>query len=129
MSSGPESPQSLHEIVGGDRFFTDLVDRFYDGIETDAVLAPMYPTDTSEARRHLAGLLSQYWGGPPTYSEERGHPRLRMRHMPFRIDSVAAEAWLSRMGSALDQMDVAQEARAPIWEHFERSAEFLHNAE
>ena len=129
MTSASESPATLHQLVGGDQFFTDLVDHFYDGIEDDEVLADMYPDDTTDSRRHLAGFLSQYWGGPQAYSEERGHPRLRMRHTPFRIDASAAEAWLARMRSALDQMDMTPEAEAAIWEHFARSAEFLRNAE
>jgi len=115
--------------VGGDRFFTELVDRFYDGIDADRVLGEMYPDDTTDSRRHLAGFLAQYWGGPPAYSDERGHPRLRMRHMPFRIDAAASEAWLERMRSALDQMDLAPEYKAAIWEHFSSSADFLRNAE
>jgi len=120
---------TLHQIVGGDQFFVDLVDRFFDGIDSVDVLAEMYPADTTEPRRHLSGFLAQYWGGEPAYSNERGHPRLRMRLMPFRIDTAAGEAWLACMRSALDQMDVTPEAGAAIWQHFSSSADFLRNVE
>jgi len=116
-------------MVGGNQFFVDLVDHFFDGIESDPILGEMYPDDTVESRRHLSGFLAQYWGGPPEYSAERGHPRLRMRHMPFRIDESASAAWLTRMRLALDQMQMSQEADAAIWDHFSSSAEFLRNAE
>ena len=74
---------------GGETFFVALVDRFYEGVETDPLLRPMYPEDLSDSRRHLALFLSQYWGGPPVYSEERGHPRLRMRHARFAVTPAA----------------------------------------
>lgn len=129
MSDTSGNPVTLHRLVGGDQFFIELVDHFYDGIESDDALAHMYPADTTEARRHLAAFLVQYWGGPPAYSDKRGHPRLRMRHMPFRIDEVASAAWLARMRSALDLMEMPPEVESAIWEHFTKSADFLRNAE
>lgn len=89
--------------MGGEAFFTDLVGRFYAAVAQDPVLSPMYPEDDlSGAERRLRLFLQQYWGGPPEYSAERGHPRLRMRHMPFRIDDEARQHWLQHMMAALD---------------------------
>ena len=89
------------ERWGGEPFFTALVEAFYAGVATDPVLRPMYPEDLGDSKAHLALFLMQYWGGPPRYSEERGHPRLRMRHAPFPIGSAAAEAWLRHMTTAV----------------------------
>jgi hemoglobin len=93
--------QTAYERWGGQPFFTALVDRFYEGVATDPVLRPMYPEDLTESKAHLALFLAQYWGGPRDYSEQRGHPRLRMRHAPFPIGSVAADAWLRHMTDAV----------------------------
>lgn len=122
----PEEP-TVHELVGGDAFFVDLVDRFYDGVESDELLRPMYPADLGEPRRHLAAFLAQYWGGPPRYSEERGHPRLRMRHGPFRVDTSARDAWLRQMLAAVDASDVQPAIHAALTEYFVRSADFMRN--
>lgn len=107
-------PDSLFERVGGQPFFDDLVARFYAGVAHDPVLRPMYPDeDLGPAQRRLALFLGQYWGGPTTYSDERGHPRLRMRHAPFPIDGAAHDAWLRHMGAAIDgavDLDPADEA-------------------
>lgn len=103
MSEAPDN-KSLYEIVGAD-FFVHLVDVFYDGVETDPVLLPLYPegSDTAGARERLALFLIQYWGGPDTYSQERGHPRLRMRHAPFVIGALERDHWLMHMSSAIEQ--------------------------
>ena len=85
----------MFELVGGQPFFDALVDRFYDGVETDPRSAPLYPDDLEPGKRALALFLGQYWGGPPDYSDEKGHPRLRMRHAPFAIDASARDAWLA----------------------------------
>ena len=92
-------PSTVYDAVGGQAFFDRLVDRFYDGVESDDVLLPLYPDpdDLQGARRRLAMFLAQYWGGPTTYNEERGHPRLRMRHAPFAIGPEARERWLAHM--------------------------------
>ena len=96
--------ESLFEQVGGEPFFEQLVNAFYDAVERDETLRPMYPEDLTESRRHLTLFFMQYWGGPRTYQEERGHPRLRMRHVPFRITKSARDAWLAAMDSALDSV-------------------------
>ena len=92
---------TLYERVGGEPFFVDLVDRFYLGVAGDPLLRPLYPDDLSESSRHLALFLMQYWGGPGTYGDERGHPRLRMRHVPFVIGPAERDAWLRHMLGAL----------------------------
>ncbi len=96
---------SLFERVGGEPFFVDLVDRFYLGVAGDPLLRPLYPEDLSESARHLALFLMQYWGGPATYGEQRGHPRLRMRHAPFVIGPAERDAWLRHMGEALTGLE------------------------
>jgi hemoglobin len=90
------------EGLGGEAFFTEVVQRFYASVATDPVLRPMYPDDLPGAERRLRLFLMQYWGGPTTYSDERGHPRLRMRHVPYAIDEQAREHWLSHMLAAVD---------------------------
>jgi hemoglobin len=102
MSEQPEE-RSVYDIVG-EKFFVDLVDAFYDGVETDPILIPLYPegTETSGARHRLALFLVQYWGGPDTYMEERGHPRLRMRHAPYVIADRERDHWLMHMATAIE---------------------------
>jgi hemoglobin len=94
---------TFYDQVGGHAFFERLVDNFYGEVEIDELLRPMYPEDLSESKRHFEMFLEQYWGGPRTYSGERGHPRLRMRHAPFPINRAARDAWLAAMSSALEQ--------------------------
>jgi hemoglobin len=96
--------ETLFDQVGGQAFFVQLVDAFYDAVENDESLRPMYPDDLSESKRHFMLFLVQYWGGPRTYQEERGHPRLRMRHAPFRITKGARDAWLAAMATALSSV-------------------------
>jgi hemoglobin len=120
---------TLYEAVGGMPFFEALVDRFYAGVEGDPVLLRLYPDpgDLAGARRRLSLFLAQYWGGPPTYSEERGHPRLRMRHAPFAIGPEERDHWLSHMRAALDELDPPPEVRAPLDEYLEMAAEAMVN--
>ena len=94
------APTTLYERVGGDEYFHALVDRFYEGVEADPVLRPLYPDDLGPPRFHLAEFLVQYWGGPRRYSERRGHPRLRMRH-PFPIGTAERDAWFRHMTEAV----------------------------
>jgi hemoglobin len=94
--------ETVYERVGGDSFFVDLVDAFYAGVEHNEILRPMYPEDLTDSKRFLALFLAQYFGGPAAYHEERGHPRLRMRHEPFRITKSARDAWLKCMVDGLD---------------------------
>ncbi len=124
--------RNVHDAVGGAEFFAELVDRFYRGVATDLLLRPLYPDDLTASKRHLALFLQQYWGGPGTYSEERGHPRLRARHVPFVIGEAERDAWLRHMAAALDSLveergiDPAIEAR--MVDHFVQAADFLVNA-
>ena len=103
---------TLYERVGGEPFFVDLVDRFYLGVAGDPLLRPLYPDDLVESSRHLALFLMQYWGGPGTYGEERGHPRLRMRHVPFVIGPAERDAWLRHMLAALLELESASRISA-----------------
>src|SRR5580692_2124547 len=95
---------ALYDRVGGEQFFVDLVSRFYLGVAGDPLLRPLYPESLDESIHHLALFLMQYWGGPSTYNDQRGHPRLRMRHAPFVIGPAERDAWLRHMGSAVDRM-------------------------
>jgi hemoglobin len=97
----------LYERVGGESFFVDLVNRFYLGVAGDPLLRPLYPDDMVESAEQLALFLIQYWGGPPTYNELRGHPRLRMRHAPFVIGPAERDAWLRHMSGALEELHAA----------------------
>jgi hemoglobin len=94
---------TLYDQVGGHGFFQRLVENFYAEVEKSELLRPMYPEDLTDSKRHFEMFLEQYWGGPRDYSKERGHPRLRMRHAPFRIDRAARDAWLAAMSSALER--------------------------
>ncbi|MGE3619223.1 MAG: globin [Acidimicrobiia bacterium] len=123
---------TVFEAVGGQGFFDELVERFYRGVEADPVLRPMYPEELVESRRHLALFLGQYWGGPTTYSDERGHPALRMRHAPFVIGEAERDAWLRHMTAALDSLvgerAIAAEVEAQVLQHLLGAADFLVNA-
>jgi hemoglobin len=123
---------NVFEAVGGERFFVDLVERFYARVAADPLLRPLYPADLTESIQHMALFLQQYWGGPGTYSEQRGHPRLRQRHMPFVITEAERDAWFGHMASALDSLVVEQgtprELEAQLLEYFARSADFMVNA-
>jgi hemoglobin len=118
---------SLYERVGGDPFFFALVDRFYAGVELDALLRPLYPADLAPPSRRLALFLIQYWGGPHTYNAERGHPRLRMRHLPFPIGLEERGAWLRHMRSAVDSSGVSAGDRHALLDYFETAATALMN--
>lgn len=122
---------TLYETVGGMPFFERLVDRFYEGVASDPELLALYPQpdDLAPARRHLTLFLAQYWGGPTTYSDERGHPRLRMRHAPFAIDAAARDRWLEHMHAAVDALDPPPPVRTALLEYFDWAAEGLRNRE
>lgn len=106
--------QTVYEAVGGESFFVELVDDFYDRVEQDSLLMEVYPDDLSEPRRTTAGFLAQYWGGPPAYSEERGHPRLRMRHAPFVIRQRERDHWLDHMLAAVSATVAAHEVPGEV---------------
>ena len=118
---------SLCERVGGEAFFTALVERFYAGVENDPLLRPLYPRDLSAPKRHLALFLAQYWGGPQTYSTERGHPRLRMRHFRFRIGQAERDAWLLHMRAAVEESGASAADADALNAYFETAATSLMN--
>ncbi|MDP4690105.1 MAG: globin [Candidatus Nanopelagicales bacterium] len=116
-------PLSPYERFGGHAFFAALVHDFYVGVAADPVMRPMYPDkDLGPAEERLRMFLEQYWGGPTTYSDERGHPRLRMRHAPYRIDMDAHDRWLVHMGAAVKARDLDPEAEAELWGYFTSAA-------
>ena len=119
---------SVFELVGGQPFFDDLVDAFYERVERDPVLRPIYPEDLAPGKRALAMFLAQYWGGPPEYSAEKGHPRLRMRHAPFTIGEEQRDAWLASMLAALDDADAPVAAKTAMREYFAMAATAMINS-
>ena len=131
LTTGDEvaETRTVYEAAGGMGFFERLVDRFYEGVAADPPLLALYPEpeDLSAARRHLTLFLVQYWGGPTTYSDERGHPRLRMRHAPFAIGPDARDRWLRHMREAVDLADPPPEVRAAFEEYFTMAADAMRN--
>ena len=123
-------PESFYTRVGGEPTFRKLVHRFYQGVAGDPLLRPLYPEeDLGPAEERLTLFLMQYWGGPSTYSDQRGHPRLRMRHAPFRVDAQARDLWLHHMGEAVRELGLAAGDEAELWQYLERAAHFMVNAE
>jgi hemoglobin len=119
---------TLYERAGGMRFFEDLVARFYASVADDPILRPLYPeADLSAAQHRLTLFLVQYWGGPRTYDQERGHPRLRMRHAPFAIDVVARDRWLLLMRAALAEVAPSAEVAAELEQYIAMAAEAMRN--
>jgi len=119
---------SFYEQVGGEKFFSDLVSQFYSHVATDPILRPMYPdSDMKGAAERLKMFLEQYWGGPTTYQEVRGHPRLRMRHAEFHINKAAHDAWLSAMRRAVDGMDMDGALKDQLWSYIEMAADSMVN--
>ena len=119
---------SLYEAAGGMPFFEALVDRFYDGVDADPDLRPIYPEpDLAGARHRLTLFLAQYWGGPTTYDLERGHPRLRMRHAPFAIGPDQRDAWLGHMRAAIASVAPEPEIAARLEAYFGMAAEAMRN--
>ena len=121
-------PTSFYEAVGGEETFRRLVHRFYQGVAADPALRPVYPAkDLGPAEEHLRLFLIQYWGGPATYNELRGHPRLRMRHRHFVIGEAERDAWLRHMRTSLDELDVDPELDAMLWDYLVMAANSLLN--
>jgi hemoglobin len=118
---------TVYEAVGGEETFVRLVEAFYDGVEKDPILRPLYPADLGPSKRHLALFLMQYFGGPRTYLTERGHPRLRARHLAFPIDQAARDAWVHHMSAALDTIGLPPAAQDEFLRYFEGAATFLIN--
>jgi hemoglobin len=128
MSQSLPSARTFFEEVGGHPTFARLVSRFYAGVRTDPVLVPLYPQDDWDgAEQRFRSFLEQYWGGPTTYSQERGHPRLRMRHAPFAINEAARDAWLAHMRDALDSLGLDPQYEHALWDYLTRAADSLRN--
>jgi hemoglobin len=119
---------TLFELAGGMPFFERLVGRFYEGVAADPALRPLYPEeDLAGATHRLTLFLAQYWGGPRTYDEERGHPRLRMRHFPFAIGPAERDRWLVHMRAAVAALAPPTEVRDALERYFEMAAEAMRN--
>jgi hemoglobin len=123
-----EPERTAFERWGGQPFFTALVEQFYIGVSADPLLRPMYPEDLTESKAHLALFLAQYWGGPREYSDQRGHPRLRMRHAPFVIGPSEADAWLRHMTDAVAASGLAPPDRQELLDYRAMAARSMVNA-
>ena len=119
----------IYDALGGDRPFYDLVDAFYRGVEADPILRPLYPNDLTDAREHLALFLIQRLGGHTAYGDRRGHPRLRLRHVPFQIGVAERDAWLRCMGAALHATSAFAPFREALTRYFTDTANFLVNTD
>lgn len=120
---------TFYEAVGGEETFRRIVGRFYAEVAKDEILRPLYPDeDLGPAEEKLRLFLMQYWGGPHTYSESRGHPRLRMRHAPFVIGPLQRDAWLRCMRVAVDEAGLSEPQRQQLWEYLEMAANSLLNS-
>jgi hemoglobin len=123
-----QQAETFYDAVGGHDTFRTLVHRFYEGVADDPVLRPLYPgEDLSSAEQRLRMFLEQYWGGPTTYSEQRGHPRLRMRHAPFRVNPEARDRWLHHMKAAVDSLNLPADHQEMLWDYLQRAAFSLVN--
>ena len=123
------APENFYEAVGGEETFRTMVGRFYELVRSDELLRPLYPEeDLGPAEERLRMFLMQYWGGPRTYSAQRGHPRLRMRHAPFRIGLAERDAWLRCMRTAVDEADLGEAHRAVLWDYLEMAANSMVNS-
>jgi hemoglobin len=119
---------SLYEEMGGRATFEKLVSHFYASVSVDPVLRPMYPEDDIKgAAERLLMFLEQYWGGPSTYSEQRGHPRLRMRHAAFHIGEMERDVWLRHMKSAVDELEMRDDLREELWSYLVMAANSMVN--
>ncbi len=122
------SPATPYDDFGGEAFFTSLVAAFYSRVAHDPILRPMYPdADLAAAERRLRLFLMQYWGGPTTYNDERGHPKLRMRHMDFTIDSAARDRWLSLMHDAMVEQQLTPDQESQLWMYLVSAAFAMQN--
>jgi len=119
--------RTLYELIGGMETFIRLVDAFYTRVEADEVLRPIFPEDMEGNKRAQYLFLAQFFGGPTTYSQERGHPRLRMRHFPFAIDQQARDHWLKNMLDAIEEVGIQEPMRSEMTDYFERGSTFMIN--
>jgi hemoglobin len=129
VSTMPSSAlPTFYDAVGGHPTFVKLIRRFYAGVAADPPLRALYPEDDlGPAEERFRMFLEQYWGGPTTYGEQRGHPRLRMRHAPFAVTPTQRDRWLKHMRDAIDSMDLPAQQDAELWAYMERSAHFMVN--
>ena len=119
---------NFYDAIGGHETFVRLVHRFYEGVADDPILRPLYPEeDLGPAEERLLMFLEQYWGGSTTYSDQRGHPRLRMRHAPYKVNPEARDHWLLHMKVAVDELDLPPVYRATLWDYLERAAHSMIN--
>ena len=119
---------NFFEQVGGSPTFRTLAEKFYEGVAGDEVLKPMYPEDDlGPAAERLQLFLEQYWGGPTAYQEQRGHPRLRMRHAPYKINPDARERWLKHMRVAVESLNLPPIREAELWAYLDRAATAMLN--
>ncbi len=122
------APDNFYDEVGGHATFATIVARFYQEVAADPVLRSLYPEkDLGPAEHRFLMFLEQYWGGPRSYSDQRGHPRLRMRHMPFRITITERDAWLRAIGKGVDAVDLTAEQRERLWSYLVMAADSLVN--
>jgi hemoglobin len=127
VSTTQDAP-TFYDAIGGYPTIAKIVDRFYEGVATDEVLRPMYPEeDLGPAAERFTLFLCQYWGGPSTYSERRGHPRLRMRHAPFKVTPKARDHWLLHFREGLDSANLSAEHDAQFWDYITHAAQFMVN--
>jgi hemoglobin len=125
---GSIEQQTFYEAVGGEKTFRRLVHRFYEGVADDPALRALYPEeDLGPAEERLAMFLMQYWGGPRTYSDNRGHPRLRMRHAPFQVDQAAHDAWLRHMRDAVEELGLEPDYERQLWDYLVYAAASMVN--
>ena len=125
----PAAPLTPYEQMGGRVTFEHLVSRFYQGVATDPVLRPLYPEDDlGPAQDRLLMFLEQYWGGPRTYSDQRGHPRLRMRHAPFAVTALARDHWLTHMRAGLDDLGLSADLESQLWGYLVAAADSMVNS-
>ena len=123
------APENFYEAVGGEPTFRRIVGRFYQLVAEDEVLRPLYPEeDLGPAEERLRLFLMQYWGGPTTYSDQRGHPRLRMRHAPYAVTPKAKEHWLTHFRAALDEVALPPEQDEQFWDYVTHAAQFMVNS-
>ena len=128
MVTDAQPQPTLYDLVGGEETFHRLVARFYEGVRDDPVLRPLYPDENlGPAQERLRMFLVQYWGGPRTYSQQRGHPRLRMRHARFAIGPAERDAWLRHMRDAVESLQLPPEHAQPLWHYLETAAHSMQN--
>ncbi len=127
--SSPADEQTFYDEIGGYPTISNIVDRFYAGVAGDEVLRQIYPEqDLAPAAERFTLFLVQYWGGPTTYSDRRGHPRLRMRHAPFKVNPRARDHWLMHFREGLDEADLTPEQDARFWDYVNHAAQFMVNS-